>query len=258
MIEDREYLKRDLARIYTPHTRQAKSAMKKLREDINRCPELRLVPANYEISPCKLMVMSLQTGRYIPANSAKLYLWGQAPKLSAGARPQGKNSPANWRGSLLCLVSHLWFQFLGLVDHLLYLSDCGNTAADVELSVDLFELRLQVLGYTVTELLHGVNTCLLQQLGKLRTYAVDAEQVGMVRPAQNQFLADFCCFCQSLAALGVCTLLEQFAYLVDTSGCQLLCIDVAYTFDVNNLVIHNVKFLVIDVTVLLGQKYKKR
>ena len=33
MIEDREYLKRDLARIYTPHTRQAKSAMKKLRED---------------------------------------------------------------------------------------------------------------------------------------------------------------------------------------------------------------------------------
>ena len=40
MIEDREYLKRDLARIYTPHTRQVKSAMKKLREDINRCPEL--------------------------------------------------------------------------------------------------------------------------------------------------------------------------------------------------------------------------
>ena len=36
MIEDREYLKRDLARIYTPHTRQAKSAMKKLREDWNR------------------------------------------------------------------------------------------------------------------------------------------------------------------------------------------------------------------------------
>ena len=35
MIEDREYLKRDLARIYTPHTRQAKSAMKKLREEIS-------------------------------------------------------------------------------------------------------------------------------------------------------------------------------------------------------------------------------
>ena len=40
MIEDREYLKRELARIYSPHTREVKSAMKRLREDINRCPEL--------------------------------------------------------------------------------------------------------------------------------------------------------------------------------------------------------------------------
>ena len=31
MIEDREYLKRELARIYSPHTREVKSAMKKLR-----------------------------------------------------------------------------------------------------------------------------------------------------------------------------------------------------------------------------------
>ena len=61
MIEDREYLKRDLARIYTPHTRQAKSAMKKLREDINRCPEL-------ELHPCKLVDTSLQTDGYVPAN----------------------------------------------------------------------------------------------------------------------------------------------------------------------------------------------
>ena len=40
MIEDREYMKRELARIYSPHTREVKSAMKKLREDINRCPAL--------------------------------------------------------------------------------------------------------------------------------------------------------------------------------------------------------------------------
>ena len=32
--------KRELARIYSPHTREVKSAMKKLREDINGCPEL--------------------------------------------------------------------------------------------------------------------------------------------------------------------------------------------------------------------------
>ena len=47
MIEDREYLKRDLARIYTPHTRQAKSAMKKLREDINHFPELTAADGNH-------------------------------------------------------------------------------------------------------------------------------------------------------------------------------------------------------------------
>ncbi len=40
MIEDREYMKRELARIYSPHTREVKSAMKRLREDINGCPEL--------------------------------------------------------------------------------------------------------------------------------------------------------------------------------------------------------------------------
>ena len=55
MIEDREYLKRDLARIYTPHTRQAKSAMKKLREDINRCPKLR-----EDINRCPELVEALQ------------------------------------------------------------------------------------------------------------------------------------------------------------------------------------------------------
>lgn len=40
MIEDREYLKRELARLYSPNTKKDKSAMKKLREDINGCPEL--------------------------------------------------------------------------------------------------------------------------------------------------------------------------------------------------------------------------
>ena len=61
MIEDREYLKWELARIYSPHTREVKSAMKKLREDINRCPEL-------ELHPCKLADTSLQTDGCIPAN----------------------------------------------------------------------------------------------------------------------------------------------------------------------------------------------
>ena len=88
------------------------------------------------------------------------------------------------------LVCHLWLKFLGLVDHLLNLARSGNASADVELGIDLLELRLQIFCYTVTELLDGVDACLFQQLGKLWPNAIDAEEVGMVRPAQNQFLTD--------------------------------------------------------------------
>jgi len=40
MIEDRQYSKRELARLYSPKTKKIKSAMKNLRESINGCPEL--------------------------------------------------------------------------------------------------------------------------------------------------------------------------------------------------------------------------
>ena len=40
MIEDREYRKEELARLYSPLTKKRKSALKKLRNDIDGCPEL--------------------------------------------------------------------------------------------------------------------------------------------------------------------------------------------------------------------------
>ena len=144
---------------------------------------------------------------------------------------------------MCCLVGHLRLKLFGLVDHLLYFADGWYTAADVELSVDFLQLRLQVLCHTVTELFDGVDASLLEQLRELRAYAIDAEQVGMVGPAQNQLLADACGLGQLLAALGGSTLLEQFAHFVDTCGNQLLCKNVAYSFDVDNLVIHNLLVL---------------
>ena len=89
----------------------------------------------------------------------------------------------------------------------------------MELGVDFLQFGLQVLGHTVTELLDGVDASLLEQLGKLRAYAVDAEQVGMVGPAQNQLLADACGLGQFLAALGGSALLQQLA---DFSSLTLL------------------------------------
>ena len=61
----------------------------------------------------------------------------------------------------------------------------------------------------------------------------------MVGPAQDELLADACGLGQFLTALGTCTLLEQFAHLVDTCGGQLLGIHVTNSLNVNNLVIHN-------------------
>ena len=40
MIEDREYMKCELAQIYSPYTKHRKAALKRLSEDIRRCPEL--------------------------------------------------------------------------------------------------------------------------------------------------------------------------------------------------------------------------
>ena len=40
MIEDRDYKKEELARLYSPFTKKTKSCLKKLRDDINGCPEL--------------------------------------------------------------------------------------------------------------------------------------------------------------------------------------------------------------------------
>ena len=62
------------------------------------------------------------------------------------------------------LVRHLRLKLLGLIDHLLNFSNRRHTATDLELSVDLLQLRLQVLGHTMTELLDGVDASLLQQL----------------------------------------------------------------------------------------------
>ena len=82
-----------------------------------------------------------------------------------------------------------------MVDHLLNFAHGRHTVADVLSSVGLLQLRLQILCHAMTEFLHGINTSSFEQLGKLRTYTVDAEQVGMVGPAQDELLADACLFC---------------------------------------------------------------
>ena len=109
-------------------------------------------------------------------------------------------NPGNAGIHCLILVCHLWLEFLGLVDHLLNLAHGRHTVADVLRCIGFLQLRLQVLCHAMAELLHGVNTGSFEQLGKLRTYTIDAEQVAMVCPLQNQLRTDFRCLCQLLAA----------------------------------------------------------
>ena len=48
------------------------------------------------------------------------------------------------------------------------------------------------------QFLDGVHTAGLQQFSKLRTYTIDAIQIAMVSPLQNQLAADTCLFLQCL------------------------------------------------------------
>ena len=66
----------------------------------------------------------------------------------------------------------------------------------------------QVGGVAVAEFLHGIYAGSFEQLGELRTYALDAEQVGMVYPGEDKVTADAGFLFQSLAAFGACALGE--------------------------------------------------
>ena len=83
------------------------------------------------------------------------------------------------------LVCHSGLEFLGLVYHALQLALDRNAAAQVLFLVHLDELGCQVGGNAVTQFLNGVNACCLKEFGKLRTDAVNTEEVGMISPAQN-------------------------------------------------------------------------
>ena len=106
------------------------------------------------------------------------------------------------------LVGHAGLEFLGLVNHLLDFGLGGHTATQVFLLIDLSHLGGEIGGNAMTQFLHGVNTGGLQQLSELRADAIDTEQVGMVGPLENQFLADAGFFGYDFASRGSFTCIE--------------------------------------------------
>lgn len=91
----------------------------------------------------------------------------------------------------------------------------------------------------VAQFLHGVNTGGLEELGKLTGYALDAEEIGMVCPFQNQFLGNTCLFSQLFTAFLRGSLFEQFFGSFHTCHAKLIGVHVANAFDIDNFVRQN-------------------
>ena len=136
-------------------------------------------------------------------------------------------------------IGHQGLEFLCLLNHLHQFLDGGNAANKMLGVVGFLHLLCEVLGYAMTELLDGIDAGCLEQFGKLRTYALDSEQVGMVGPLQDELLADACLFCQGSTAFRSGTLCQQVLYLNDACLLELRSISLAYALDVDNLVSHS-------------------
>lgn len=108
--------------------------------------------------------------------------------------------------------------------------------------VDLFHLCCEVLGIAMAEFLYGVDTGCLKKFGKLRTDAVDAEQVGVVGPAQNQFWADAGFFGEFFASFRGGCRLQQVVGSFDAGVFKCACIGFANTLDFDNFISNSCKF----------------
>ena len=104
------------------------------------------------------------------------------------------------------------------------------------LLVDLGNLGGEVRGVAVAEFLHGVHAGGLEQLGELRADALDAEQVRMVHPREDEVVTDAGGLLDFLAALRGGAFLKQLGDGLNTGGDELLSVDRADTLDVDDLV----------------------
>ena len=100
----------------------------------------------------------------------------------------------------------------------------------------------------MTELLYGVYPSSFKQLCKLRTYAMNADKIGMVCPLKNELVRNASLLSQSFTSCRNCTLSQQLFYFVDTGSSQFLCIGNTYAFNVYNFVSHNNSFLMFSTT----------
>ena len=74
----------------------------------------------------------------------------------------------------------------------------------------------------MAEFLYCVYACCFEQLRELGTYAVDAHQVGMVCPSEDELCGNAACLCQFFSACWLCTFLQKVVYGVVKEPLQQL------------------------------------
>src|SRR5665213_565200 len=132
-------------------------------------------------------------------------------------------------------VRHHSGKVFGLPDPARHLLPGREQAHEALLLIDRPHLLGQVLGVTLSECHHGVDTARLEQLRILAGYAVDAEQVGVVDPCEDLRVPDTTGLPDLLPTLGRGPLLQQRFHRRHASGMQLLRIGISDTRDIDEV-----------------------
>ena len=142
-------------------------------------------------------------------------------------------------GSCISLVSDNGFEFLGGIDVLLDFLLNGGALAKVLCLVDFKHLGCEVCRIAGAEFLYGINTGCFEKFGELGAYTLDAEEVCMVDPGEDEIVADAGFFLESLATLCVLTFFQKLIYGFDACSDKLFSINGADTLNVDDFVSHN-------------------
>ena len=139
------------------------------------------------------------------------------------------------------LVGDLRFEGLGGVDELLDFGLGGDAAGEMFLLVDFEHLLCEVVGAAGREFLYGVHAGGFKQLGELGTYTMDAEEVSMVDPCEDEFVRNAGGFFEFCAAFRASAAFEQLIDCEDACSNEFFAVDGADALDVFDFVGHNIK-----------------
>ena len=137
------------------------------------------------------------------------------------------------------LISDFCGELFCLIYHFLDFSNGGYTFGAMFLFVDFLHGLHEVFGISASKFLHGVDTGSFEEFGKLGTYAIDAEQVGMIHPSQNKVVTDTGGIFQFFPSFRSFAFFKKLGNLFNSGGNQLFSINGAHALDVDDLIIHD-------------------